>query len=358
VSAGVDIALRATRGGFSLDVGLELPAAGTTVLFGPSGSGKTTLLRSLAGLERLEGSVHVRGATWQDARTFLRAERRGVGYVFQDAALLPHLSVRGNLRYAERRRPSGPRAAGVGRAIDLLGLGPLLDRSPASLSGGERQRVAIARALVGSPTLLLLDEPLASLDVAARDRLLPELERLLADLAVPAIYVTHSVDEAARLADRMVWLDAGRVLATGGPQEVLGRLDVGAALGSEAGGVVSATVQRHDASYGLTELSSAWGTLFVHRLALAEGSTTRVRVRARDVSLALQPEAKSSIMNVLVARVTELRAVGESEVLVGLQSPEDPSQRLVALVMRRSADDLGLAPGHRIFARIKAVTAR
>jgi molybdate transport system ATP-binding protein len=208
---------RGRLGGFELDIDLEVPASGVTVLFGPSGAGKTTLLRCLAGLTRLPGRLEVAGEVWQDARTFLPPHRRRVGYVFQDAALFEHLSVRGNLLYGRRRGGRGADAA-FDRLVGLLGLEALLERAPARLSGGERQRVAIGRALLSEPRLLLMDEPLASLDAARKAELVPYFETLRREATAPIFHVTHDVTEAARLADRMVLLRDGRLVETVQPQ--------------------------------------------------------------------------------------------------------------------------------------------
>lgn len=351
--------LRGRLGSFELDAKVTLPAEGVTVVFGRSGSGKTTLLRAIAGLERMQGSVRAGTSSWQDdaAGTFVRPEARRIGFVFQEAALFPHLTVKRNLDYAEARA-SGESRPDRASVIERLGLGALLARSPGDLSGGERQRVAIARALLSNPVLLLMDEPLAALDLGARDSILGHLEALPATLSAPLLYVTHSVDEASRLGERVVWLEAGRVRAVGSPGEIFGRLDLGLSLGDEAGGLIEASVRRHDPAYALTELESAWGPVFTHRLAASEGRRVVLRARARDVSLALERETKSSIMNVFDAEVTALEQISAGETLVALGCPRDPKQALLARVMKKSADELGLKPGLRVLARVKGVSLR
>ncbi|MGH7436623.1 MAG: molybdenum ABC transporter ATP-binding protein, partial [Polyangiaceae bacterium] len=275
-------ALRGARGVFRLDVDLDVPARGITALFGPSGSGKTTCLRALAGLERTTGSLRVGDETWQDdARgVYTPAHERAVGYVFQDSGLFAHLSVRANVEYGRKRRAR--RSAGplldVPGVVRLLGIGPLMERSPAHLSGGERQRVALARALVAGPRLLLMDEPLASLDAARKAEVLPYLERVRDELAIPAIYVSHSIDEVARLAGHVVLLDAGRVVASGAAGETLTRLDLPIAKLDDAGVVIEATVTEHDDVDSLTRLDVGGVTLWVARLERPAGSRARVSI--------------------------------------------------------------------------------
>ncbi len=215
MSEGLVCRLKGRRGEVILDVDLQAPSSGVTALVGPSGAGKTTLLRAIAGLERLEGEVRLEGQAWQGRRVFLAPHRRPVGFVFQQAALLAHLTVRGNLLYAVRRAGGGPGAISWGEAIRLLGIEPLLSRPTARLSGGERQRVALARALLTRPRLLLLDEPLSSLDAAAKAEILPFLEQAFAVLAIPVLYVSHDAAEVARLAARVVTLGQGRSLDAG-----------------------------------------------------------------------------------------------------------------------------------------------
>lgn len=354
--ATLALAIRGRRGSFELEVEFDTPLSGVTAVFGRSGSGKTTLLRALAGLERMQGRVVVGGKVWQDARHFLPPEQRQVGYVFQEAALLPHLSVQGNLAYARKRaktqRISPP------QVVDWLGLQHLIERMPSQLSGGERQRVALARALVQSPDLLLMDEPLASLDLSARDVILGHLERLHDELAVPVLYVTHATDEVARIADRVVWLDQGRVRGVASPEALFAELEMGVSLGDDATAFVPARVLRHDDIYHLSELETAWGVLFVPRLTALVGSPARLRIRARDVSLALGREQKTSILNAFAARVGELLPVSAAEVLVRLSCPSAPEQAVLARLTKKSADEMGLRDGLEVYARVKSVSVR
>lgn len=353
--SALEARLRLTRGAFVLDVSLSVPARGVTALFGPSGSGKTTVLRCLAGLERApDGEVRLESTVWQDARagTFVPPHRRAVGYVFQEADLFPHLSVRGNLRFAWKRAPE--RRVSWEDAVAWLGVGPLLERSPSGLSGGERQRVAIARTLLSGPRLLLLDEPLSALDEVGRREILPYLEALPERLSLPIVYVSHSLHEVSRLADRLVWLVDGRVQAVGATAEVISHIDFAHWRGDEAVVVVDAVVHSHDDAYALTLLESPWGPVWTRRQARAPGSRVRVQLRASDVSLSLTPEAETSIMNQFALRILELRDAEPGEVLVRL-GREGEASPLLARITRRSRDRLGLAVGMEVYARVKSV---
>jgi len=350
----------ARGGGFVLDVDFTAPAAGVTGVFGPSASGKTTLLRCVAGLERAPaGLLEVAGEVWQDeAREwFVPAHRRRVGYVFQEAGLFAHLSVRGNLEYGLRRTPPGERRVRFAEAVEWLGLEPLLARAPEALSGGQRQRVAVARALLTSPRLLLMDEPLAALDAAAREEILPYLERLHARLEIPVLYVSHSAPELLRLADHLLLLAAGRVRAAGPLAEVTTRLDL-LPWGPEAelGVVIEAVVAGHDERFDLTYLDFAGGRLSLPRHAAAPGSRQRVRVLARDVSLALVRPERTSVLNVFPASIVEVSDGGETgrgrQPLVKLDAG---GAALLAQVTRKSLVTLELRPGVPVYAVIKGV---
>ncbi|MDX1499848.1 MAG: molybdenum ABC transporter ATP-binding protein [Woeseiaceae bacterium] len=345
------------RPGFGLDVDLALPLRGVAGLFGPSGAGKTTLLRLVAGLERPDaGRLVVAGETWDDPAAGVRLppELRGVGYVFQEPRLFGHLDVRANLRYgASRRRGRRPEADFDG-IVQLLGLEDLLERSPARLSGGEAQRVAIGRALLSAPRLLLMDEPLASLDAARKDEILPFLDRLHADVATPAIYVSHSIEEVCRLCDQLVVLDDGRVVADGDLQEVLLGLD-SPELGAEAGAVVVGEVARYDADYELTHVTFGGGELRVPGRHGEPGRSIRLRIRASDVSLGLDLPAQTTILNVLPARIEAIDGASGPSRLVRLAVGD---ARLLARITRRSIEELGLAVGQAVHAQVKAVAVR
>jgi molybdate transport system ATP-binding protein len=339
--------------GFSLEVDFSCPGKGVTALYGHSGSGKTTLLRAIAGLERIPGGrLLVNGERWQEGQHFVPVHRRPLGYVFQEASLFPHLSVRDNLDYAERRA-GGHDPVRFQDIVAMLGIGHLLPRWPDRLSGGERQRVAIARALLTRPRLLLMDEPLASLDRARKEEILPYLEQLHAELAIPLLYVSHAPDEVARLADYLVMLSAGRVLGHGPLTSMLARLDLPTRLGEEAGVVWEATVLERDAQWHLSQVAFAGGTLWVRDAGHAVGSTVRVRILARDVSLALHPHSDSSILNALPAWVTDLGEDAHPALcLVRLQVGTSP---LLARLTQRSVQALGVTVGRQLWAQIKAV---
>jgi len=353
---GIHARFRVTYPGFELDVDLRLPGRGVTALFGHSGSGKTTLLRCVAGLEQAgEAHLEVNGEPWQDsaAGLFLPTHKRALGYVFQEASLFPHLSVRRNLEYGMKRVAAASRRVSWVRVIELLGIAHLLDRMPGRLSGGERQRVGIARALLTSPRLLLLDEPLAALDLKRKNEILPYLERLHDELDIPMLLVSHSPEEVARLADHVVMLDQGRVLAQGDLQETLARLDLSPMFGEGAGVVVDSQVAEHDDHYHLTRLEFPGGAVFVARRPEAVGQHLRLRVQARDVSLALSCNEDSTISNVLPVKVCEVaEADTPAHVLVRLEAEGTP---LLARITRRSCDLLEIAPGRRVWAQIKAV---
>ncbi len=350
----IDLHLRHGFPGFELDVALSLPDRGVTGLFGASGSGKTTLLRCIAGLTRArEGFLRVRDSLWQDGRRFLPTHRRPLGYVFQEASLFPHLNVMGNLRYAWKRAPGEPDPDHFHQVVELLGLSPLLDRGVDAISGGERQRVAIARALLIRPGLLLMDEPMASLDEARRSEIMPYLDRLHRELAIPVIYVSHSMEEIARLADHLVVLDRGRVLASGPLGETLARLDFPLELGADSGVVWEGRVAERDPEWQLARVACPGGDLWLQDQGRESGEPVRLRILARDVSLSLSPHDDTSILNRLPAEVTAIGDSGTPGIAhVRLTMQGAP---LLARVTRRSVAHLGLSPGLPIWVQIKSV---
>jgi molybdate transport system ATP-binding protein len=342
-------------GGFALDVDFQAPGRGVTALFGPSGAGKTAVMRCVAGLEHAPGGyLALNGECWQDDErgVFLPTHRRSLGYVFQEASLFPHLSVRRNLEYGWRRVPPAERRVAFDQAVEWLGIAALLGRDPARLSGGERQRVAIARALLTSPRLLLMDEPLAALDLDSKAEILPYLQRLHDQLAIPVLYVSHSPDEVSRLADHMVLLQQGRVAASGPLRELLARLDLPLAHGDEAGVVVDTVVAGHDEAFHLTWLDFSGGRISVARRPCAVGGELRLRIHARDVSLALEQPRRTSILNIFPARVAALAEDHPAQLMVRLDANGTP---LLARITRKSASVLGLRPGMTVYAQVKSV---
>ncbi|WPC04997.1 molybdenum ABC transporter ATP-binding protein [Pseudomonas benzenivorans] len=345
--------------GFALDLDLRLPGRGISALFGPSGSGKTSCLRCFAGLERpTEGYLRVNGELWQDSAGghFLAPHRRPLGYVFQDANLFPHLSVRGNLEFGLKRIAAGERRVRLEQAAELLGIAGLLERMPARLSGGERQRVGIARALLTSPRLLLMDEPLASLDHRRKQEVLPYLERLHRELETPILYVSHAPDEVARLADHLVVLEQGRVQASGPLKETLLRADLPFILEDDAEAVVEGRVCAYDPAYRLLSLELGGGEarLQLSHGPLPAGQRVRIKVKARDVSLSLNRAEGSSLLNLLPARVEHWLVLDEqAQVLVNLRVGDE---RLIARITRYSFDRLGIHRQQGLWLQIKSVS--
>jgi molybdate transport system ATP-binding protein len=346
---------RLRRETFALDVDLTIPGRGVTALYGASGSGKTTVLRLLAGLERTsDGFLSVGDAVWQDGALFVPTHRRPLGYVFQDANLFPHLSVRANLDYGWRSVPEADRKVSLDHVIDLLGIRSLLARKPASLSGGEKQRVGMARALATSPRLLLMDEPLASLDSARKQEILPYLETLHDELEIPVVYVSHATNEVARLADHLVVLDNGKAVAQGALADVLARLDLPIPLGEEAGVVIEAKVAERDERWALARFEFSGGSLWARDQGAPAGKLVRVRVLARDVSVSLGEMADSSILNRLPGTVDAI-GPGEHAAQALLRVRLENGTPLLARLTRRSVEQLQLCPGKPIWSHIKSV---
>ena len=349
-----EIALQLVRGAFALDVRFEFRAPGVTALFGPSGSGKSTIVHAVAGLVRPDaGTIMVDGETVLDTAKGISipAEARRIGVVFQDARLFPHMDVEANLLYGRRRAGVKCSEAEIRRVVTMLGLEAFLKRRPRNLSGGERSRVALGRALLMTPRALLLDEPLAALDQARKNEILPYLERLR-DETLPILYVSHSLDEVARLADRMIVLKDGRVAAEGSLFDVTSRLDPVTGKELLPGTVLEAVILRQDGD-GLTVLDLAGETLLVPRAAGAPGDRIRVRIDPQDVMLALTRPNGISANNILAATVDAIRDGEGVSVDVRLSVG---SAHLVSRITRRSAARLGLSPGLRLFAVIKSVT--
>jgi molybdate transport system ATP-binding protein len=350
----VDIKHR--QGHFALDIAFETQG-GLTALFGRSGSGKTSIVNIIAGLIRPDaGRVSVDGVDLVDTArgVFVPRHKRRIGYVFQEGRLFPHLTVRQNLLYGRWfAPPAGDRDGDLDRVVDLLGIAALLPRRPGRLSGGEKQRVAIGRALLASPRLLLMDEPLASLDDARKAEIYPYIERLRDQAGIPIVYVSHSVAEVARLASTVVLLADGKVAAAGLTAEIMQRSELmPPAEREEAGAVIEADVARHDHRFGLTELSSRAGTWRLTRLDTPVGARVRLRVRARDVMLATSPPADISALNVFSGAVSDV-ATGDGTADIRIDCN---GETLVARLTRYSAERLALAPGTQVYALIKSVS--
>ncbi len=346
----LDLDIEHERGTFHLSARFA-SQPGVTALFGRSGSGKTTLINIVAGLIRpRSGRVMVDGQTLVDTErgVFVPAHRRRVGYVFQDSRLFPHLSVRQNLLYGRWFAKGGDGAAGdFDQVLQLLGIDRLIDRDPRTLSGGEGQRVAIGRALLARPRVLLMDEPLASLDEARRAEIMPYLERLRDEAGVPILYVSHSVAEVARLATTVVVLGDGKVTAVGPVLDILPMADA-----SDAGSVLDAVVARHDEAFHLTVLASPAGDLQVPLLAAPVGAHVRAYIRSRDVMLSLRPPEEISALNVLAGKVARIAESGaQSDIRLDCNGVN-----LLARLTAKSVQRLALAPGRPVYAVIKSVS--
>lgn len=342
--------------GFALDVDLSLPGRGVTALFGPSGCGKTTLLRSIAGLERPpQGLLRVNDELWQDDMIWVPTHRRSLAYVFQESSLFPHLTVMGNLQFGRQRsiQTRDKQTIDLSQVIDLLGIEALLTRKPDALSGGERQRVAIARALAVNPRLLLMDEPLAALDMQRKQEILPYLEKLQQTLDIPIIYVTHAPDEVARLAQHIVVLEQGKLVASGSLSDTLSRIDLPIRLGDDLGVIIEARVGAIDSQWHLARLDFADGIFWVRDQGLAIHEPVRIRIPARDVSITREKPAQSSIQNILVGRID--RCVNDEHpggvivrVLIG-------DTALLARITARAVADLDLKRGDTVWVQVKSV---
>ncbi|MCB1759890.1 MAG: molybdenum ABC transporter ATP-binding protein [Gammaproteobacteria bacterium] len=342
-------------GEFPLQVSASIPAQGVTALFGRSGSGKTSLLRCIAGLERPESAyLRVGEELWHDSQRelFLPPERRGIGYVFQEGGLFPHLRVRENLAYGYRRTPMQERSATLSNVVELLALDPLLRRYPHQLSGGEKQRVAIGRALLNNPRLLLMDEPMASLDRGHKKEILPYLERLHRNTSTPIVYVTHDPDEMVRIADHLLLIEHGKLIAQGPLATLLARIDLPISRDDDAGAVIDAEILSHDEAFHLSRVGFAGGELTVAAIDQPVGSGIRIRIHAKDVSLALEPPGPTSILNILPARIVQMQAHGRGRMVIRLDIGGVP---VLARITQKSQHRLSLEPGDRVYAQIKSV---
>lgn len=352
----IDIQVKRRQGAFLVDMAFSANK-GVTALFGRSGSGKSSLISMVAGLARPDvGRIAVGDRVLYDsgAGIDLPPERRRAGYVFQESRLFPHLTVHGNLTYGMKRVPAAERYVAFEPVVDLLGLGGLLDRRPAKLSGGEKQRVAIGRALLASPRILLMDEPLASLDATRKAEVLPFIARLPRQFDIPILYVSHAMDEILRLADTLVLIDKGAVAAHGAVEDVMSRIELRPLTGRyEAGAVVRATVVGHDEAFGLTHLGFPGGLLKVGRLDLAPGAAVRVRIHARDISLALSRPSGISTQNIFPARIKAIASAGGHLVDIAL---DVGGIALWAQITALGRAELNLAAGKEVFAMVKTLS--
>ena len=357
--------VRLKHGRFKIDAQLNA-GPGVTALFGRSGSGKSTLVHLLAGLINPdEGVIRVENRTLFDSsqNINLAPQDRHVGCVFQEARLFPHLSVQKNLKYGLNRLPEHLHSETFAQVVEVLGLEHLLTRRPARLSGGEKQRVAIGRALLSNPNLLLMDEPLANLDSARKSEILPYIERLSATFNLPVVYVSHNIDEVVRLADTLALVDDGSIAAVGPVQDIMARLDLSPLTGRfEAGAVLNLFVDGHDEDVGLTQLNLQGHPIFTPQIDLSTGQSVRLRIRARDVSLALTPPKNTSILNQLPVIVTDVKKDDGPQVDLALSiqsklgSEKEASQTLLARITKKSFSDLDLDIGKPAHALIKAVS--
>lgn len=347
--------IRFSYGDFSLDVECDIAGAGVTVIFGRSGSGKTTFLRCLAGLEKAQSAqLRVNGECWQNEKIFLPAHKRPIGFVFQEASLFTHLDVLGNLKFAQCRATKNSALLSFDDVVSLCGVGGLLRRKTPELSGGERQRVAIARALMVQPEVLLMDEPLASLDEHGKDELLSLLERLKYEVKVPVLYVTHSHSEVVRIADEVLVLEGGRVKSHGGIKDVV--MQKLFCLSEEhPGSFVEARVSAKDHQWGVATAEFPGGELLLQDKGYRLQQRLRIFIPAKDVSITLSRHEDSSILNILPAVVVSIAHTQElSEVaLVELRVGESI---FFAQVTRRSAAYLKLVVEQSVWIQIKAVS--
>ena len=346
------VAFKVDYPGFNLDIDLQLPASGITVVFGPSGSGKTTLLRCLAGLEK-SGKMEIAGQVLQDENTFIPVNLRAIGMVFQESRLFPHLKVRDNLLYGYKRTPVNSRRLHLEDIGRVLSLEKLFERSIDKLSGGEKQRVALGRALLTSPKLLLMDEPLAALDAQRKTEIIPFIRKVEKELSIPIIYVTHSMSEVLQLVDTMVILKDGKVVKYGPVGKVFSDIQLREAIGDEhSGAVLDTTVLEHDTEYGITRLDFMGQGLSVPIQDISPGQVLRVHIHSKDVSLATQPpEGLTSVLNILK---TKVRKIGEN-VGYSVDIELDAGRPLLATITRKSLSNLNLRPGQSIYAYIKAI---
>jgi len=338
---------------FVLDTNIAIQDEGVTAIFGPSGCGKTTLLRIIAGLDKYPGNqLEVGNEIWQDDKSFIPPHKRPIGYVFQEARLFTHLNVRQNLEYGVKRTAKSVKKITLADSIKLLGIGNLLKRRPDTLSGGEKQRIAIARALALNPEVLLMDEPLSNLDMRRKQEIIPYLENLNQKLNIPIIYVSHATDEVARLADNVALMETGKIVASLSVQEAFSSLNLPLAHSDNAGSIINAKVFGHDTKFNLTYLEFAGGMITITRKNLAQNTKVRLLLAARDISLTLDKQENTSILNIFPALVDKIAEAGPSQVIVRLVTNNVP---IISRITKKSAAGLNLTKGKKVFAQVKSV---
>jgi molybdate transport system ATP-binding protein len=344
---------QSAKSSFKLDVDIDIPGQGITTIFGESGSGKTSLLRCIAGLEKnAAGSLNVNGELWQNSSVFVPTHKRSLGYVFQEASLFTHLTAMGNLRYAIKRSNQNAVPDLLKQVVNVMGIEGILSQFPQQLSGGEKQRVAIARALLSQPTLLLMDEPLASLDTARKLEILPYLERLRSHFNIPILYVSHAVDEIVRLADHAVIMQQGRVIAQGGITELFSRVDLPLGVNNEVGAILECKVVQRDTQWHLMRVAFDGGELWLPNVENTQNNRQRIRVLASDVSLTLTPHTDSSILNVLSGYIAEI--IDDQDPAMSLIRLKVGESYLLARLTQKSLQNLALTLGKGIWIQIKS----
>ncbi|MGK0268699.1 MAG: molybdate transport system ATP-binding protein [Paraglaciecola sp.] len=338
---------------FGLDIDIDMPGQGITAIFGESGSGKTSLLRCIAGLEKnASGSLNVNGECWQNASSFVPTHKRSLGYVFQEASLFEHLTAMGNLHYAIKRNHQAVNSELLNQVVSVMGIKGILSQFPQQLSGGEKQRVAIARALLSQPKLLLMDEPLASLDTARKLEILPYLERLRSSFNIPILYVSHAVDEIVRLADHVVIMRQGKVVAQGGITELFSRANLPLGVSNEVGAILECNVVETDKKWHLMRVTFDGGELWLPNVENKQNNTQRIRILASDVSLTLTPHIDSSILNVLSGKIIEI--INDEDPAMSLVRLKVGANYLLARLTLKSLQKLDLTLGKSIWIQIKS----
>ncbi|MFT6408930.1 MAG: molybdate transport system ATP-binding protein [Arenicella sp.] len=349
----LELKLKLEHGDFTLDIEQRLPSQGVSAIYGPSASGKTSVLRAIAGLDKSSsGLVKFNQRVWQDGSQFVATHQRELAYVFQEPSLFEHLSVKANIEYGFKRVPLMSRAITPAYAIKALCLSGLLERDTQTLSGGERQRVAIARALCCNPALLLMDEPLSALDKGSKAEILPMLVALRDSSAIPIIYVSHALDEVARLADHLVLMEKGRVVASGDIQSMLTQLDLSLAQDVDAESLIDAVVASHDEQFELTYLDSPVGRFSVLKRPLAIGEKVRLLIAARDVSITRELQQNTSILNIFPAMIEQIESAGAAQVTVRLSANNLP---VLARLTKKSSSLMNLTVGDSVYLQAKSV---